>query len=250
MASPDTVRDERRFFVTLSLLMLGTVLLGFARTLYLRPWFPERVATTPQESIFLWHGAVFSAWIALLTVQTGLVAARQLRWHRRLGWLGVALIAAAAWTGWMAVRTGALRPGGFVGVPMPPEQFLIVPSGDLALFVALTGLGILARRRPAAHKRFMLIGTVPMLDAAIFRWPFAFASADLPLEPLARLLSNSDVLMCAFLLPLAWWDLRRTGRLHPVTAWAGGGLMLYVLTRMAMKDSPAWLALARWLLAT
>lgn len=48
-------------------------------------------------------------------------------------------------------RTAALRPGGFIGAPIPPERFLIVPVGDLALFVVPTSLGIIARRQPAAH---------------------------------------------------------------------------------------------------
>jgi uncharacterized membrane protein YozB (DUF420 family) len=249
MKSPGTPRGEHRFFVGMSLLMLGAVALGFARTLYLRPWFPEFVATRPSESIFLWHGVVFSLWMLLLTAQTALIAGGAPHWHRRVGLAGAAVIALVALTGWLAARTAALRPEGFVGVPLPPEQFLIVPLDDLAFFVVLTTLGILARRRPAVHKRLMLIGTVPMLDAAIFRGPFAFASAELPFEPLARLLSNSDVVLLLFLLPLPWWDLRRLGRVHPVTAWCSIAFAAYVLTRMPLGETAAWQALARLLLA-
>jgi hypothetical protein len=67
---------ERRFFLAMALLLLGTIVLGFSRTLYLRPWFPERVAGTATEAIYLWHGAACSAWIALLAVQVWLISVR------------------------------------------------------------------------------------------------------------------------------------------------------------------------------
>lgn len=233
----------------MSLLILGTVLLGFARTLYLRPWFPEIVATRPAEPIFLWHGAAFSAWGLMLVLQSSLIARRAVAWHRRMGWLAAGVILFCAVTGWLAAKTGATRAGGFVGVPLPPEHFLIVPLGNLAFFVVLTSLGIAMRRQPATHKRLMLIGTLPMLDAAIFRWPFAFASADLPFAPLAHLLSTSDAILLLYLLPLLLWDRRATGRVQPVTAWASGALALFVLTRMPLGETTAWQALARLLLS-
>jgi hypothetical protein len=34
------------------------------------------------------HGAVMSGWVLLLVLQTGLIAAHRVRWHRRLGVFG------------------------------------------------------------------------------------------------------------------------------------------------------------------
>jgi hypothetical protein len=239
---------ERRFFLAMTLLLLGTVVLGFSRTLYLRPWFPERVAGTATEAIYLWHGAACSAWIALLAVQVWLISQRAVSRHRQLGWLGVALIGLVAVTGWMAARTAALRPGGFIGVPLPPEHFLIVPLGDLAFFTVLTALGITARRQPASHKRLMLMGTVPMVDAAIFRWPFDFASASPPFEPVARVVSYSDLVLLLYLVPFLWCDWRHLGRIHTVTAGVSVALAAYVVLRMPIGGTAAWQALARSLL--
>ncbi|MEI6028825.1 MAG: hypothetical protein WCT47_19280 [Betaproteobacteria bacterium] len=241
---------EHHFFFAAALILLGTALLGFSRTLYLRPWFPERVAASPPEAIFLWHGAACSAWLLLLTAQTWLTSNNALRSHRRLGWLAVIVIPLVALTGWLAMRTGATRPGGFVGVPIKPEHFLIVPLGDLVFVVVLTTLGFLARRTPAAHKRFMLLGTLPMMDAAIFRWPFDFASGNPPIEALAKLVSNSDLVLLLYLLPLLAWDWLRLGRIHPVTGWSSLALVSYVLLRMPLGETEAWQFLARILLGT
>lgn len=232
----------------MALLLLGTVVLGFTRTLFLRPWFPERMARAASETIFLWHGAACTAWIVLLTVQVWLVSQRSVSWHRQLGWLGVVTLGAMAVTGWMAARTAALRPGGFIGVPLPPEHFVIVPWSDLGLFVVLTSLGIMARRRPAAHKRLLMLGTLPMIDAAIVRWPFDFAAANPPFEPLARVVSNSDVILLLYLLPFLWWDRRQLGRIHTVTAWSCVAVVSCVVLRMPLGGTAAWQTIARALL--
>lgn len=232
----------------MAVLLLATTVLGFSRTLYLRPWFPERAAAAAPEAIFLWHGAACSAWLAILAAQVWLIRQRSLNVHRRLGWAGAAVIGLVTVTSWMAARTAALRPGGFIGAPIPPEHFLIVPLGDLVLFVVLTSLGLVARRQPAAHKRLMLMGTIPMVDAAVFRWPFGFASANPPFEPLARLVSNSDLILLLYLLPFLWWDRRQTGRVLPVTAWISIVVISYVVLRMPIGASTSWQGLARILI--
>lgn len=208
------------------------------------------MAAAPGEAIFLWHGAACSAWIALLTVQAWLISQRRVSWHMRLGWVGAALIGVTFVTGWLAARTGAMRPGGFIGVPLPPEHFLIVPLGDLVFFVELTSLGVFARRQPASHKRLMLMGTVPMMDAATFRWPVDFAAASPPIEAVARVLSNSDLVLLLYLVPFLWWDWRHLGRIHEITAWVSVALVGYVVFRMPIGGSAAWQALARGLLGT
>src|SRR4029077_18457122 len=65
----------------ISLVMLGTVFLGFAHTYYLAGVFH---APLPSLIIHL-HGAAFSCWILLLVTQTSLVSAGRGHIHRRLG---------------------------------------------------------------------------------------------------------------------------------------------------------------------
>ena len=70
--------------------MLLTVFAGFARSFFLRPWFPDH--PSPPETAFYWHGAVFAAWFLLLLAQPllrgfdagGGVLRRPWRWRFRL----------------------------------------------------------------------------------------------------------------------------------------------------------------------
>ena len=83
---------ERLFYTGIAIAMFAAVFLGFARSFFLRPWFPDVPA--PTETIFYVHGAVFTAWLVLLVVQPALVAVRRTDLHRKLGWLGAGLAVA------------------------------------------------------------------------------------------------------------------------------------------------------------
>ena len=67
----------------MSIALLATVFVGFARSFFLRPLFPSWPA--PAEPVFYLHGVAFTAWFVLLAVQSWLIGARQLQVHRRLG---------------------------------------------------------------------------------------------------------------------------------------------------------------------
>ena len=92
---PDAVRvgvpAARRspFFQFMAILLLITVAMGFARTLFLRTWYP--VPLLPAYIIV--HGLVMVSWYLLLVIQTSLIAAHRTDLHRRLGVLGAVLAA-------------------------------------------------------------------------------------------------------------------------------------------------------------
>src|SRR3989442_13598714 len=83
MVSPGRASAERRFFTGMALAILATVIVGFSRSFFLRPLFPER--PSPSEMIFYVHGVVFTAWIVLLVVQASLVAGGRTELHRKIG---------------------------------------------------------------------------------------------------------------------------------------------------------------------
>jgi len=87
-------RAERAFFGGMAALIAVTILLGFARTYYLRPLVG---ATSPPLSnltpLIHVHGLLFTGWIVLLVAQTRLVAAGRIDAHRRLGIAGAVLAA-------------------------------------------------------------------------------------------------------------------------------------------------------------
>jgi hypothetical protein len=227
---------ERRFYLGVSVAMVVAVLVGFSRSVFLRPMFPSWHA--PSEPIFYVHGAVFMAWCALLVVQASLVGAGRTDVHRKLGWAGAVLALAMVVLGLRASLVAARRPTGFIDVPVPPLEFLLVPFADMVLFPTFVGAAILLRRNAQAHKRLMLLATVNLMAAAVGRWPIVYESGS-PLLTFA--------LVNVFLLAMALWDWRTRGRLHPATLWGGAIFVASQPLRIVLSTTPAWLAMARWM---
>lgn len=237
LSSPNQTLSERRFFTGIALVILATVLVGFARSFFLRPLFPAW--PSPPETIFYVHGALFSAWIALFIAQASFIAAGRADWHRRIGPFGALLAIAMIAIGVFGALTAAKRASGFVGVPVPPLQFLAIPLFDMVLFATFIALGFRQRRDAQRHKRWMLLATISLITAAIARWPGVA-----PYGPLAYF-----ALTDLFIIALAVFDFRTRGRLHPVTLW--GGLLLIVSQplRLAIMGTDGWLAFAKWVTA-
>jgi hypothetical protein len=226
---------ERRFYTGLALTMFAAVFLGFARSFFLRPWFPDTPA--PTERIFYVHGAAFTAWCVLLVVQPALVAIGRTDLHRRIGRLGALLAVAMVSLGTVGALTAARRPTGFIGVPVPPLQFLIVPLFDMALFATFVAVAIAKRRDAQSHKRLMLLASVNLLAAGIARWPFAVMAAGPP-----AYFGLADL----FIVALGTWDLASRGRLHAATLWGGLAIVASQLLRLVLSGTEGWLAVARW----
>src|SRR2546430_16064759 len=97
MVSPDRASAERRFFTGMALAILVTIIVGFSRSFFLRPLFPEW--PSPSEMIFYVHGVAFTAWIVLLVVQASLVAGGRTQLHREICPLCAVLSAAMVVSG-------------------------------------------------------------------------------------------------------------------------------------------------------
>lgn len=226
--------SERRFFLGMALALLAAVLLGFSRSFFLRPLFPKW--PSPHENIFYFHGALFTAWILLLVLQASLVTAGRSDLHRRIGPFGGLLAAAMLVIGVVGALTAAGRATGFVGIPVPPMQFLAIPIFDMILFPAFVWVGIAKRRDLQSHKRWMLLATVNLVTAAIARWP-----GMAPLGPLA-FFGVADL----FIVALAIWDFKTRGKLHPATKWGGLIIIASQPLRLAVSGTAGWLAFAHW----
>jgi uncharacterized membrane protein YozB (DUF420 family) len=223
---------ERRFYTFMAVAIFVAMYVGFARTFFLRPWFPEAQSMSPPEPFFYFHGAVFTAWFALLLLQPALVGAGRTDLHRAIGRFGAALAVGVVAVGAMGALIAARRAGGFIGIPVPPAQFVIIPFVDLALYALLIGMAIARRRDSQSHKRLMLVGSLCLIDAAIARWPVVISVGN-PLLFFA--------LTDLFLVPLAIWDFKTRGRPHPVTLWAGLLLIVSQPLRLWLSGTDAWL---------
>lgn len=235
-------RGERWFHFGLALALAAAVVLGFARTFFLRAWFPEWAGVhAAPEPIFYVHGAIFTAWLLLLMVQPLLVAAGRVHIHRKLGWVGAGLALAMVVVGTAGALVAARRSTGFFDVPMPPLQFLVVPLSLMVIFAVFVALAIVNRKRPQSHKRYMLLATISLIEAGIARWPFAFMHGS-PIPGFGMI----ELCVDAFLIPMVIWDLATRGRVHPVTLWGGAVLIANQPLRIMLSGTQAWLAFASW----
>lgn len=157
-------RADDVFFPAMSLVILAVVVYGFADSYFLAGMVRAKL---PNRLVHL-HGALFVSWVLLLIVQNALVAGKKIRWHMTLGVLGVILPPLMVVFGTLTMFDSMRR----MGTPIPGEILLVGDSEPLLLFAGLITWGMLERRKPASHKRLMLMATLAILAPAIDRWPF------------------------------------------------------------------------------
>lgn len=157
-------------YIALSGLMALTAAVGFWPTYY----GPLVGLTLAQPPLIHVHAMVFTGWLALFSTQVVLAATGRIRWHLRLGRVGMAYgvvlvivgLTTAVW------RAAALPRGG------QAEGLLYVTVVDMLMFASFFGAAIWFRRRPDVHKRLMTIAATTLLVAAVGRMSF------LPAPPL------------------------------------------------------------------
>jgi hypothetical protein len=147
-----------RFYPMIAFALAAFTIVGFSRTYYLR--FLSDLP--PMTLLVHLHGLVFTAWLALFVVQTRFVAANRVDLHMKLGIAGVVLAGLIVVVSLATLTAGAavprVRPSG-----LTPAQFTIVPLTSTVLFAAFVALGVALRRRPALHKRFMVVAMISVL---------------------------------------------------------------------------------------
>jgi hypothetical protein len=224
---------DRRFFLAIILLQLAVVAIGFGPTYYMAGVFR---APLPSPIVHI-HGAVFTTWMLLLLVQTGLVSARRVSWHRKLGVAGFLLACVMVV---MAVLVAADAAARVKTLPNSESilSLLAVPFEGAVEFAVLIGFAFGLRKNPAAHKRLIVITTAGLTGAAFFRWhvPILFHNA-----------FTAWYAAYVFLLLLAAYDLWSTHKLHRATIWGGAFavFMEQIVVRLVGPTS-AWHAFMHW----
>ena len=237
-ADPAARLHERNFFTFMAVALTIAVFVGFSRTYYLAPLFPGAEQFRPPERFFYLHGAVFTAWMLLFVAQAWLIRSRNVAVHRKLGIGGVVLAVAVVLTGIYGALLAANRPGGFIGVPMAPEAFLLVPLLDIGLFALFVFLAIEWRSNVQSHKRLMLLATLSICQAGFVRIPgMALGEFGGPIVQMA--------LTTVAVLAMIVWDVKADRRVHPVTLWAGVPVVVSQPLRIAVAETEAWQKLGR-----
>ncbi|MEW6128097.1 MAG: hypothetical protein AB1757_13740 [Acidobacteriota bacterium] len=226
---------ERRLYLSIAILIPLIVLLGFARTYYLKGLFDS--PALPGLLVHA-HGIVMTLWVALFIAQVWLVAARRTRWHQRMGVAGAILAALIVLVSVLTAIAAAAR-GASPGPP--PLVFLAIPLGDMAVFTLLIATALYYRRRLDTHKRLMLLGAVNLLTPAIARIPLQFIETGGPLVFFG--LTDLVVLACVA------YDTIMNRRLHPAFIW---GTLLIIASqplRLMLAGTDAWMRFATWLVS-
>lgn len=230
--------DSNRFgfFAMIALAAAGVVSVGFAPYYSKTAWdgasFPVRVHI---------HAALFTAWMLLFLSQSFLIASRRMSLHRRFGVIGALLIAAMPVSGlWVSIawaRIDSPATGAIAGVPRLVA--VTIPLSSMAMFTLFASAGMLYRRRPAVHKRLMLLATIALLPPALGR--ISFLAARGPTAFFA--------VTCLFIVALALYDYWAHRRIYPASLW--GGLLLAVSfpARLALGYTHAWQVFAQWLVS-
>ena len=245
------------FFAVMSAAILLIVIGGFTPTLYLRPVFnPPAI----PGYLFL-HGIVLTSWFVWLVVQTLLIRSGRTALHRRVGLAGAVLAAAVPFAGLMAtaqvpgriVASGidlnadvsALAGLGLSGVPVVRFVSSVV-WGNLTSavsFAVLAWTGILLRRRPAAHKRLMLLATIAILGPALARL------ARLPVFGGSEQGIFEMIVTLCLLGAVIVHDVATTRRLHPATILGISFPLGLFFVSTAIAGTEIGLGLVRWLAA-
>ncbi|MGA2019947.1 MAG: hypothetical protein ABSH02_05095 [Candidatus Sulfotelmatobacter sp.] len=227
-------RFDNLFFSGMAVVILGSVFVGFARSYYLAGMFK---APLPNLLVHI-HGAVFSSWILLLIVQTSLVAAGRVDLHRRLGLLGFALACLMVIVGLLAATDSLGRhfAPGDAGVSV--RAFSTVTLTTMLAFSTLIYFAFRNRFNPAAHKRFILIATIAILDAAFVRWP-------VPAQWWG-LRAASFLCTIPLLLSIMSYDYWSRGKVHRATIWASVFVVVLQQLRDPIGHSAPWQAFALW----
>jgi hypothetical protein len=152
---------DRYFYFGMSLLILVLVTGAFSRTVPGRLFHSN---ITPPYIIWP-HGLIFYGWVLFFVLQSGLVRMRQTKWHRAIGWFGLALGIAVLVLG--VSTTIVMHRWEFVTLHSRNAiRSISIPLLDMVCFAATFTPAILWRRRPEYHRRLMLIASCALTAAA------------------------------------------------------------------------------------
>ena len=216
------------FYLVMSLIIAAIVVYGFSQTA--KEKFIHPAIARPV--VLYIHAAVFSGWVLFFIFQSALVRKGMVQWHRRIGWIGVALGTATLVVGVeTAITMGRFNIFHFH--PRYPEGGLLISFFDISAFTIPFALAIYWRKNPEFHRRLQLMATCALTAAAFGRFPRPFIIGPNH-SPAARgfliwvaLYAGVDLLISMAMLR----DLVVSRRIHPTYLY---GLPAFVLCQAGM----------------
>lgn len=212
----------RYFFVALGVSYLLVAAGGFA---------PEVLGSVDlaHPLIAYVHGTLMMAWLLLFIVQAGFAASGVLKWHRTLGFAAIGL-ATVMWISLGIASVGQLN-------RFNTYDILLVQLIVMMLFGLFFVCGVLVRRDPSSHKRFLTLATLVLLQAAVDRmnWLPSFGLTDY--WPYA-------IRLYVLLIPLFVFDVVSIKRIHPVTLMGTAAILVAHTAISLFATTSGWLNFA------
>ena len=208
--SGSSASKRDRYFAVTSGLILALSVWGFSDNLI---WDIGQPSNTDPK--FVIHGLFCLAWMTLFFVQANLVRIGNVGMHRRLGVAGF-LIASGVVASTLFVFWSVWR--GWDAMPYYVKANRLLFIG----FITCIALAFANRRRPDWHKRFVLVGTLYLLEPILSR---AFD----PIEFLFEGKADSEIDFYWLIFFVITWNLlfisllahdwRSIRRIHQVSTW-------------------------------
>jgi hypothetical protein len=233
----DRKTSERKFYSRMAIFLVAVVFIGFAPSFYLRdivPAYPRPNPTLPPAVLF--HGLMFTLWMALLVIQTQLLSTRRVETHMKLGkatmLVAIALIPVMYVTAvWGVARES--HPPFTDGLNWTAIPLAVIPAFAFLIYEAWR------RRREAQwHKRLMLGATILFVAGP--------GVSRIPLAPpvfwgfAAQLLVGTTLMFA----PLFVWDRRTQGKVHPATWTAYAVAIAAAVVPLALIYTNSWAGIA------
>jgi hypothetical protein len=233
---PSPARRSRRgprklhgYFVGFAVVFAAIVLTGFSRTFFL----PMARGTFSKPLVVHIHGAFFFAWAGLLIVQAVLAATKRLKRHRKVGSFGGWLVLLMLLLGTIVATRDTVHDF-HAGDGNAALSFYYGELADLAMFGLLAGGAMLLRHRPEYHKRWVILGSLALIGAAIGRIP--------------EITGFFLYIYLGLIASVAAYDIASRRVVHPATVMGAAVLLLLGLSEERIGNSAYWLQIAHQLL--
>jgi hypothetical protein len=211
------------YFVGFAIVFAVLVLAGFSRTFFL----PMAKGTLAKPLIVHVHGALFFGWTALLVLQASLAATKRLRLHRKIGSFGGWLIIPMLLMGTIVAARDTVHDY-YAGDGNAALSFFYGELADLAMFGILSGAAMVLRDKPEFHKRWVIMGSLGLLGAAIGR--------------IHEISAFGLYIFVGLIASVAVFDILSRRAIHGATLTGAAFLLAMNLTQEPIGNTQAWIS--------
>lgn len=217
------------YFVAFTSIFVFIVLLGFSRTFFI----PVSKGMFVRPLVVHVHGGLFFGWTLLLFVQASLAATGRIKLHRKLGSVAAWLIIPMLVLGTIVAARDTVHD--FHGTDGEAAlSFFYGELADLVMFGSLAGAAMLFRNKPDFHKRWVILGSLGLIGAAIGRIPEAQ--------------EYGSYIILGLIGSVAIYDLASRRAVHDATQIGATVLLVLWQTEGPIGNTHAWIRAAHYLL--